>query len=313
MQKQESSISINQPNSYTMKLCEKLLTFTEKGQFSDICIISSDNVKFYSHKNVLSAASDYFMAMFGDSPTSTQVKIHEVSGKVLKAILTFVYTGQIELQSETVEDILRGATFFQIQSLITQCNFFTAEQLDIKNCLNFAMISNQYGPIELYQQAIWFAGVNFDRISKEEDFLKLDENLLNAIISRRNLWVSSEEVFYFSLIKWIDHDKLNREKSAVKLFSNVRYWMLSLDFIKEHKSKMPKQMECVELVCTWLEWYSSPRGMMWSCFRACKEAHSYFTTNYIDPYINHPYAQKFIQIVAILVLLLIKTSATILK
>ncbi|XP_055856984.1 kelch-like protein 4 [Episyrphus balteatus] len=273
MQEQESSTtSTNNHSCYTLKLCEKLLTFREKGQFSDICIISSDNVKFHLHKCVLSAASNFFMNIFSNNINKspyTVVKIHKVNEKILKRILTFFYTEQIDLENDTA-DILRAVAVFEIQALIMDgFNKLLTKKLYTKNSLDFVMIANEYGPEELSKKAAKFASLHFDKISKEKGFLQLDENLLSAILSRANFSVRSEENFFFSLVKWIDHDKLNREKYAFELFSKVRYWLLSLDFIKEHKSKMPNEVECVELVCTWLEWYSSPCGLMWSYLRAC--------------------------------------------
>ncbi|XP_055854362.1 kelch-like protein 3 [Episyrphus balteatus] len=299
MQEQESSTtSTNHHSCYTSNLCEKLLTFGEKGQFSDICIISSDNVKFHLHKCVLSAASNYFMNMFSNNINKspyTVVKIHKVNGKILKRILTFFYTGQIELENDTA-DILRAVSVFEIQALLMDClNKLMTKKLDTKNFLDIVMIANQYGLGVLSEKVSKFAGLNFDQISKEEDFLKIDENLLSAIISREDLCVSSEENVYFSLVKWINHDKLNREQYAYELFSKVRYWLLSLDFIKEHRSKMPKQVECVELVCTWLEWYSSPRGLMHNYIRAGKEKFLIF----------FGYFKRFLKIVTILLCLMI--------
>ncbi|XP_055856254.1 kelch-like protein 4 [Episyrphus balteatus] len=261
MQEQKSSTPINHLNNFTTKLCEKLLTFSENGQFSDICIISSDGIKFNSHKCVLSAASDYFMAMFGGSlkeSSSTEVKIHEINGKVLQLVLTFLYTGQIQLQSDTMKEILRAATFLQIQPLITECYNSMAENLNAKNCLEIALFADQHELLELYKRALKFASLNFEKICKENDILQLDEHQLAEIISSEELCVSSEEVVYLNLIKWMEHDKLNREQSAIKLLSKIRYWLLSPNFIKEHRSKLPKQMECVEMVCSWLEWHLLP-------------------------------------------------------
>ncbi|XP_055908252.1 kelch-like protein 3 [Eupeodes corollae] len=263
MENQQKSISVLKSNKFASELSEKLFSFSENKTFSDISIIASDDVIFHAHKCVLSAFSDYFMTMFASGlkeALANEVKIHEFNGNILKPILKFLYTGQIKLNNETIEEILRAANFFQIQPLTNECYEFMAEKLDVKNCLGITIFADQNGLIELFKKASNFASANFEKICSCSDFLKLDEDQLGAIVSSEDLCVTSEEKVFFNIIKWINYDKENREKKAFNLISKVRYWLLSLDFIKQHRSKLPHQVEYLETVCTWLEWHSSPDG-----------------------------------------------------
>ncbi|XP_055856223.1 kelch-like protein 28 [Episyrphus balteatus] len=242
-------------------LCDKHLSFLEKHELSDICIIASNNVEFHAHKNVLSAGSDFFLTMFGGDlmeSKASEVKIHEVMGDILKLILVFIYTGTIDLQTDTVEDILRAANFFQIKALIKECYNFMGEEMDSSNCLGIALFADQHDLKELYEKATQFVCMNFEKVANNDEFLDLTGDQIDMIISNKNLYVASEETLFLSLMKWMEHDNLNRENYAFKLFSHVRYWLLSPYFIKQHQKKLCKAAECWNMICDWLQWHLSP-------------------------------------------------------
>lgn len=70
----------------------------EKGKHSDFTIIAGDSkVPLPVHKSILSAHSPVFDAMLSHNETeevqTSQVKIPDVSVKVLKDFLMYIYTG----------------------------------------------------------------------------------------------------------------------------------------------------------------------------------------------------------------------------
>ncbi|XP_055838277.1 kelch-like protein 2 [Episyrphus balteatus] len=244
-------------------LCDNQLTFLEKHELSDICIIASDDVEFHAHKIILSAGSDFFRTMFNGAlmeSKAVQVKIKEVNGDILKLILIFIYTGAIDLQTDTVEDILRAAKFFQIKALIEECYNFMFEELDCSNCLGIVLFADQHDLKELHEKATLFAILNFEKVANNDEFLQLTGDQIDMIISHKDLYVESEETVFLSLMKWMEHDKPNREKDAFKLFSHVRYWSLSSNFIQQQRDKLPKQIECLLMICDWLAWHLAPNS-----------------------------------------------------
>ncbi|XP_055838383.1 kelch-like protein 28 [Episyrphus balteatus] len=240
-----------------------MFSLFEKEEYSDISIISSDKVTFNAHKIVLASGSDFFSAMFEiplKESKSNEVTIQQVNGDNLKHILAFLYTGIIELQAKTVPEILSAAHFFQIQSLIFECQQFMEEELDSSNCLAVALFAEQLDLKDLYGKAIKFACKNFDLVSNTEDFLFLNQDQMTLIYSNEDLYVTSEEKVFLSLIIWIDYDKSKREQFAHKLLSHVQYWLLSPEFIKQNRNKLPNDAKTVEIIFTWLEWHLSPNS-----------------------------------------------------
>lgn len=91
------------------------------GNSADITLITTvDGRQFSAHKHILSVRSTVFEAMFGNADfaenQNRQVKIDDVSGKVMDALLDYLYTANIGQINETAGDLLLAAdkviTFF---------------------------------------------------------------------------------------------------------------------------------------------------------------------------------------------------------
>ncbi|XP_055840265.1 kelch-like protein 5 [Episyrphus balteatus] len=247
--------------NYANHFIEELFSLFEKGDLTDVCIIGSDEVRFNAHKNVLAVGSDFFAAMFASplkESVTNEVRIQEVNGEILKSILEFIYTGTIELKSKSVPEILSAAHFFQMQSLIFECQEFMVQELDPSNCLGIALFAKQHDLKDLYETAFQFACTHFEEVSKMEEFLNLSEDQVVMMISNEELCVTSEKTVFLSLIKWIEHDEQYRQQSTLKLLSHVHYWSLSPQFIRQNRNKLSNETKIIDMICTWLEWHCSP-------------------------------------------------------
>jgi len=67
--------------------------------FGDVILISQDEQRFYSHRFVLAARSEYFRAMFSGSFKESyhqEISLSGISSDCLRALLKFLYTDTIE-------------------------------------------------------------------------------------------------------------------------------------------------------------------------------------------------------------------------
>ncbi|XP_055836563.1 kelch-like protein 2 [Episyrphus balteatus] len=273
VESQEKPKIVKCPN-YANNFCEKLFSLFEKHDLTDVCIIGSDEVRFNAHKNVLAVGSDFFAAMFASplkESVTNEVRIQELNGEILKSILDFIYTGTIELKSKTVPEIFSAARFFQMESLVLVCQQFMVQELDPSNCLGIALFAKQHDLNDLYETAFQFACTHFEKVSKMEEFLNLSEDQVVMMISNEELCVTSEKNVFLSLIKWIEHDKQNREQFTFKLLSHVHYWSLSPDFIKQNRSKLSNENKIFDMICTWLEWHCTPSNSGLKSRKCCND------------------------------------------
>ena len=84
---------------YSQRLLSRLYSQFTSELFCDVRLIVGDRT-FNVHRNVLSAASIYFEAMFAGNlqeSKSDTITIHDISPLILEKLLQFIYTGNTSL------------------------------------------------------------------------------------------------------------------------------------------------------------------------------------------------------------------------
>lgn len=238
-------------------------SYKEKKQCDIVLIAKIDNSKVHAHKICLSASSEYFRGMFRsgmNEAKADEIKLEDIDGETLTSIVVFIYTASIELRNDTVESVLIGANRFQVNNLIDACSDFIDKRLDIDNCLGIALFAKQQSVTSLCKKATTFALQHFETVCKEKEFLDLNKEQLNALISSDHLCVSSEEKVFLSLVAWVEYDKENREALIFDIFSQVRFTFLEPKFIIKNRHSVCKTIEWYEMICSWLQWHLSPES-----------------------------------------------------
>lgn len=241
---------------------ENFENFYEEQTFLDIVLIAAiDQTKVKAHRVILAAASDYFMGMFSlplQESKSDEIQIQNMDGSTLISIVEFIYSGDIVLDVETVENIIRAADFLQMKKLITICCQFMVEHLEEENCLGIAIFAEHHNYTELFEEASSFATKNFSEVCREKEFLKLTADQVMRLISSRdpNDTVPEETVFN-SIADWFAHNKSEREGSLFDLLSTIKFDKLTLQFIIANRHRVCTLVECYELLFSWVEWHLS--------------------------------------------------------
>ena len=68
--------------------------------FTDVALVSSDGLKLYAHKTVLSSCSSFFKDILIENPhPSVLLYMRGVSHKELELLVEFTYTGECEVEA----------------------------------------------------------------------------------------------------------------------------------------------------------------------------------------------------------------------
>ena len=113
---------------FMSRLSSGLNDLRAQGKFCDV-VITVEDKEFPAHKVVLSAASDYFLAMFTSGfqeSTSSKVNIHGESESFAQ-LLNFAYTGTLNLSTENIRGVFQMACFMQTSEAIDICSSFLSE------------------------------------------------------------------------------------------------------------------------------------------------------------------------------------------
>lgn len=148
--------------------------------------LSVDGVDIPAHRIVLAALSPYFKAMFCSQLNEKkrfQITIQDLSPHAVKTIVEFAYTADLELTEETVQSVMQTATMMQIPAVEKLCCSFLVKHLHPSNCLGIRDFAHVVACFELGETADKYCEENFSEVSQHEEFLKLEVEEVQNIIT----------------------------------------------------------------------------------------------------------------------------------
>ena len=105
------------------------------------CSVLVEGQLFRAHRNVLFASSGYFRMLL--SPQGSERGLHSAASDTASAtfdtfspdtfalILDFIYSGQLDLSSHNVIEVMSAASYLQMNSVINYCKTFIKSSLEI--------------------------------------------------------------------------------------------------------------------------------------------------------------------------------------
>ncbi|GAB0092168.1 BTB domain-containing protein [Sergentomyia squamirostris] len=104
-------------NSYQSNLTSEFDQLLQNESFVDVTL-ACDGHSIKAHKMVLSACSPYFQALFFDNPCQHPIIImKEVKWPELKAVVEYMYKGEINVSQDQIAPLLRVAQMLKIRGL----------------------------------------------------------------------------------------------------------------------------------------------------------------------------------------------------
>ncbi|KAM7399388.1 hypothetical protein PAMP_018661 [Pampus punctatissimus] len=220
--------------SHGLQLLGVLRSFRESGLLFDFTIKVQEHT-FPCHRCVLAACSDFFRAMFevdmrecGDG----SVTLGNQSPVAVGSFLDFAYSGEVLITDGNVDMLFQLASFLQVSVLSRACSDFLIGTMDLCNCLSLLSLAEAYGSTSLLQSANKFVVQNFNDLSKTQEFLEMQMNVLEACLKSDSLNVPREEDVVMSLLRWIRHDLPGRQKLLAELLSLTRLHHLPATALK---------------------------------------------------------------------------------
>nr|XP_019945366.1 PREDICTED: kelch-like protein 41 [Paralichthys olivaceus] len=205
------------------------------------CILKVGDRSIPCHRLILAACSPYFRELYfaedGKDLKKSEVVLENVDPNVMEVIVNYMYSADIDINENNVQDILVVANRFQIPSVFTVCVNFLQKHLSKKNCLAIYRLGLMLNCARLALAARDHIADRFETISKDEDFFDLSPPELLAIIGADALNVEKEEMVFETLMKWIRKDKEKHLKSLVEAFDCIRFRLLPEKYFKEKVEK----------------------------------------------------------------------------
>jgi len=115
-------------------------------EFSDATFILASGEKFYAIKGILASRSQYFQALFTnktEEKDSKEISIHGVDQLSFCAILTYLYTGHVQISKDNCASLLKAADMFLVDEIKFMCAQELMTQVTTESVLDILYLSEQ--------------------------------------------------------------------------------------------------------------------------------------------------------------------------
>ncbi|XP_005106423.1 kelch-like protein 24 [Aplysia californica] len=207
--------------------------------YSDL-VIAIDDLKFPCHKVILAAGSPYFKSMFAsgmEESRKREIELKQIDPLVFGQVIQFIYTGNVEISSTTVQDLFTQAQLFQINPLVELCVQYLEKSMSETTCLAAMMLADSHGHAPMYQFALCFACEHFHTVMSDEDFLKLSPECIVDLLKDRRLKCCSEEEVYEAAVRWLDSDIDQRKSYRYQILSCIKFAHISQSYLMDEVIK----------------------------------------------------------------------------
>ena len=237
-----------------------------KANFKCDTTIRAEGEDFAAHSVVLSAASDYFRALFASElqvkeKQNRLVELKEIKETTLVEVLTFIYSGEANISSSNAQELVVASDYLIIPSLKSSVAQFLGESLNVSNCFALESFASQNNCDSLRQAAIKYECQHFVAAVKSEDFLSLGFDQVKELMCKDELNIAEEEEVYEAVIAWVKHDLSSREcflpdlLKCLRLFSMSKY---SIRKILNTEELVGKSLICTNIMNSGLDFFLFP-------------------------------------------------------
>ncbi|CAH1265144.1 KLHL24 [Branchiostoma lanceolatum] len=180
--------------------------------------------EFPCHRAVL-ATTPYFKAMLSSNlaeSSSKVIHLHGTDSISFSKILDFLYTGEIRISEDDVQDILKTAHMLQFDKILKYCQKFIQGNLCPANCLGVMRLADMYGLSDLKKSARKMVVSNFSDANQDEEFLSLSVQELLDLLGDEDLKVTNEDDVVNFVIRWLDHAPEKRQTVILQILQEIR-------------------------------------------------------------------------------------------
>ena len=193
------------------------------------------------------------MAMFSNDMLEShqdKITLREIDHLTMELVLDYIYTGEVTLSEETVQNLLSAANRFQLLPLKNGCADFMRRHINVQNCIGVYFFAKAHECDILASKAKEIINKQFSALYQNQEFLALPAKKVVEILSDDNIEVSQEQIIYEAGLNWVHVDVEDRKKDLGSVMSCVRFANISSYYFCDRIDNDPLLKECESLRTT---------------------------------------------------------------
>lgn len=178
----------------------------------------------------------FFSAMFVNPVKERDektIEMHNLQPDVMKTVIGYMYTGNIQLTNENVQDFLMTATMLELTHLIENCANYMIREVCLENCVEIFIFASHFACMKLKLHVKHYILQHFSDIATDEILYELDVSEFEELIASDDISVETEEEVFEAIQKWT-HMKESRSIFFPRLFKHVRLPLIRDEYFNRH-------------------------------------------------------------------------------
>ena len=175
----------------------------------------------HAHQCVLAAGSDYFMSiLFGqvgdDEVPFVDLSFVTINAEVMESIINYLYSGEMDISTENLEQIIKVASFLLISDVRDLCRRFMLDTIDSNTGLEYYLVAIEhlFPDVEIKANKIVKSAFHNCLICNEST-RKLSPEELQLVIRKCDIF---ENCSFRNILKyvgdWVQHGATEAHKSV---------------------------------------------------------------------------------------------------
>ncbi len=208
---------------------------------SDVMLVA-EGQSIPCHKFLLASASEYFynrLVMETENVNHNLIEIEGINFNVLKIIVSYLYTGHINITKENVVDVIPACKMLKLTTACDTCETFALEHVTVANCIGFHKMAMEHDIQYLWAHTLDVMVSNFYEVVSRREFLTMSETDVADYIQNGNLKIPNEDPVFAAVVSWVRCQPREREPSFPRLMTHVRLRYCSPHYLTQVVSKEP--------------------------------------------------------------------------
>ncbi len=228
-------------STYQSRVFTSIGDIFQQDKLTDLMLMA-EGQSIPCHKILLAGASEYFRTKFTSETNTLEnqlLEIEDLSCQTLKLIVSYLYTGNINVTVDNAKDILPACKTLKLQSLYDTCEKHFIDILDPQNCIGLHKVAELHDIPTLKEKAKQVMLNKFSDVLTSQYFREMEEEDIVEYIQDENLQVSDENVVFDAVVAWVKYDADSRQGRFLELMKHVRLQYCTQSYLRDVVAEEP--------------------------------------------------------------------------
>jgi len=185
---------------------------------------TSDGGSVSAHRVIAAAGSPVLREiLLTDQSNSLVVSTDTVA---FSSLMTYIYTGKVEVNSSNLDKIMVAASFFKVTSLEASLISHIVSSLNMKSVIPVAVIASDKCWNQLLEHCLKLMCANANDVINDPNFTKLPDKIVLDFCKSSELSVNEIDLF-LAVIDWQKQNKKVTKAVAKNVLREIRYPLIS--------------------------------------------------------------------------------------